>query len=287
MWNKKEKMHFKLVIVTVTYKSYDDLPKFIESYYKFNDLKNQSRLIVVDNSPSEYLKIKEFINSFNDIDYISQPQNPGFGNANNIGFDLHTSDYVLFINNDVEFIMPIFDNIIQLHDKSPKLGCIGIKQLGGAPSYFKKITSNLENNSSEFDDREHFISGAFMFFKSNIFIEIGKFDSNLFMYGEEQDLSFRLNKNSYYTEYLPKLSFLHKVGDRKKLSKFSWETTTKSFCYLCRKHNIDYQAPNKRLMNRLKKLMLYFLLKLDFREFNKLKNVYNFRKKYITNYFNN
>lgn len=279
-------MHFKLVIVTVTYKSYDYLPAFIDSYNTFNDLGDNARLIVVDNSPLDYIKVKEFINSFNDIDYISQPNNPGFGAANNVGFDLHISDYVLFINNDVEFVMPLFKDIIKHHEQYPKLGCVGIHQLGGAPSYFKKISSNLSDKKSKFIDDEHFISGAFMFFKSKVFSEIGKFDSNLFMYGEEQDLSFRMIKQSYYTDYMSKLSFLHKVGDRKKFSKFSWETTTKSFCYLCKKHNIDYHDPNKRFMNRIKKLMIFFLIKFDFKEFIKLRHFYIFRKEYVANFFN-
>jgi GT2 family glycosyltransferase len=277
-------MHFKLVIVTVTYKEDVYLSKFIKTFNEYNDLANEARLIVVDNSPSDYKNIREFIESFDNIDYLSLPENPGFGAANNHGFQLHTSDYVLFINNDVEFTMPLFKTIIEQFKKSTNLGCVGIHQEGGAPSYFRKISSTIKDNSS-FIDKEHFISGAFMFFKSKAFETIGMFDANLFMYGEEQDLSFRLIKNSYYTDYLPQLTFLHKVGDRKKFSLFSWKETTKSFCYLCKKYDIDYYSHNKRFMQRIKKLIIFFIIKLDFKEVKKLIKFYKFRTKYVHDYF--
>lgn len=60
-----------------------------------------------------------------------------------------------------------------------------------------------------------------MFFKSQIFIEIGMFDPKLFMYFEEFDLSERLLSKGYKTIYLDKYHFLHKAGHRTEQNEFA------------------------------------------------------------------
>lgn len=277
------KKKYKLVVVTVTYKSTKDLPEFVNSFYKYNDLEDDARLILVDNSPIEYREVENLIKIYLDIDYISNPENSGFGAANNIGFDLYDSDYVLFINNDVEFLEPVFEKIISIHEIEPNLGCVGIHQKGGVPSYYRKMDAPKGIDESTFIDKYHFISGAFMFFKSSIFIDIDRFDPCLFMYCEEDDLSRRLTAKEYYTSYIPTLHFLHKVGNRKKVDESVWVNETQSFCYLCKKYGLTPKMYSKGSMRRVLKLILYFFIKFDFIETYKLIKIYNYKKKYIQN----
>lgn len=78
----------KLSIVTVTYKSdVKELDLFIQSFFKYNDLGEDAKLVIVDNSPSDYANVHDLIQqSYNDIVcYISNPSNPGFGASNNVG----------------------------------------------------------------------------------------------------------------------------------------------------------------------------------------------------------
>lgn len=58
-----------------------------------------------------------------------------------------------------------------------------------------------------------------MFFKSDVFKECGYFDEKIFMYLEEFDISNRLIYNGYHTIYCAQYSFLHKVGNRRKINK--------------------------------------------------------------------
>lgn len=130
---------YKLLIITVTYKpNVKELTLFIDSYYKYNDLGNNSKLIIIDNSPTNSWEITEFTQRYKDIDFILNPSNPGFGASNNIGFTKYKSEYTLFINNDVEFLEPLFTPLIKEFEKDNSLGCIGIHQEGGAPSFFQK-----------------------------------------------------------------------------------------------------------------------------------------------------
>lgn len=273
---------YKLVIVSVTYKSnVIELKKFIDSFFRFNDLGNEAKLIIVDNSPADYREVELLIDQYKNVSYIFSPENPGFGAANNKGFDLYESEYVLFINNDVEFIEPLFQELIKIHESDERIGCIGIHQMGGAPSYFRKMTAPSNINDNVFNDQYHFISGSFMFFKSSAFVKSGKFDSNIFMYLEEFDISNRLLINKFYTLYCPQFSFLHKVGNRKEMKVFNWETGVISFCYICKKYNLDPQICSVGITRRLLLLILYHLLFFRLKEALKTWHIYKFRKKFI------
>lgn len=273
----KSKEKYKLIIVTVTYKSTKDLIPFINSFHKYNDLGEEAKLVIVDNSPQDYTEVKNIINVFEDITYIQCPSNPGFGQANNIGFKLYDSDYVLFINNDVEFLEPVFKKLIELHESNTNVGCIGIHQEGGAPSFFKKFTTPPNINKQEFDDKYYIISGAFMFFKSNVFEKCGMFDKNLFMYLEEFDISQRLNNNGYSTIYVNELKFLHKVGNRRILNEKLWRIGADSHFYICQKYNINPATGFYVINRRLRKFQLYYLITLRFKEILKVQRILNYR----------
>lgn len=258
-------MKLKLIVVTVTYLSpKNELRLFIDSFDKYNDLDGQAKLIIVDNSPHTYREIENLVKRYNHIDYLPNPSNPGFGASNNMGFKQYDSDYILFINNDVEFIEPVFKKIISVHEEDSKIGCIGIHQYGGAPSFFIKFNAPPHTTMVKFIDQYHFISGAFMFFKSDVFKKCGCFDEKLFMYLEEFDISNRLIQNGYHTVYCAQYSFLHKVGNRRIVNRKTWISLTNSYCYICSKYGIN---PKKYFSSqRLYKLLIYHLLHLNFKQ---------------------
>lgn len=266
---------YKLVVVTVTYKpDKEEFRLFLDSFIKYNDLGDEARLIVVDNSPENSWNLKTFKQDYPSVDFVTNPENPGFGAANNKGFDLYKSDYVLFINNDVEFLEPVFKPLIKEFEKDKSVGCIGIHQEGGAPSFFQKMTAPKGTTLDFFDDKLHFVSGAFMFFKSSYFEEIGCFDSNIFMYLEEFDLSERLIKHGYRTIYMNNFHFLHKVRNRKKVNDVIWIKSIPSFIYVCEKYGLDPKEKTKGLMHRLRLLFFYHLLHFDLSQAIKVLNIY-------------
>lgn len=268
------------------------LIEFINSFLKYNDLSDDAKLVFVDNSDINYRNIENLVSKFSQIDYISSPKNIGFGAANNLGADLYDSQYFLFINNDVEFIEPIFIKLINLFNLRPKCGCIGIKQIGNSPSFFVRQESEVKYSKKQiskfvrYNQEIHFLSGAFLFFKAEIFYEIGKFDSNIFIYFEEADMlnrMIRLGYNSYFEE---KLCFLHKVGDRKKSNEQLSKLGSNSFCYYLKKYNIENKIgilKNRTILRRKKQL--YFLLKLNFKEVLKLERIINYEKQLFFDYF--
>lgn len=271
----------KLLVVTVTYKSdINEFTQFINSFEKYNDIGEDAKMVVVDNSPIAYRSIENCIkHEFPHIFYIENSSNPGFGASNNIGFEKFDSEFVLFINNDVEFTEPVFKKILSTFNKDEAIGCVGIQQFGGAPSFFRKFTINQKVDDSIFNDEFHHISGAFMFFKSSVFREIGEFDNHLFMYLEEFDLSTRLRAHNYKTSYLPNLSFWHKVGNRNKTSfnEKLWKIGADSHFYICKKYGLPPTIGFYRVNLMLVKFILYFFVKLKFHEAHSALNVLIYR----------
>lgn len=279
-------MKYKLIVVTVTYKPLlSMLYAYVDSFIKYNDLGEQAKLVVVDNSPVQSWDAATFIRRYPMVAYIANPENPGFGAANNKGFESFDSDYVLFMNNDAEFTEPVFTKLIQTHEADAKIGCLGIHQTGGAPSFFKKMTAPTDVGVKEFVDQYHFISGSFMFFKSSAFIACGKFDPKLFMYFEEFDLSTRLIERGFCTKYISTLSFWHKVGSRKVISESTWKKSIPSFIYICKKYNLNPKYQSKPIMKRLRLLFTYNCLLFHFKEAKKIWNVYFYRRNLVYNEF--
>lgn len=271
-----------LSVVTVTYKpDVTELKLFLDSFYRYNDLGTDARLIIVDNSPENSWNTSVITSEYPDVAFIPNPSNPGFGASNNLGFEHYQSEYVLFINNDVEFLEPVFGEIIKEFEEDLTVGCIGIHQEGGAPSFFPKMTSPKGVDSTIFNDSFHFISGAFMFFKSSTFIECGKFDSQLFMYFEEFDISERLIAHNYKTIYLAQYHFLHKAGHRTTQNEFAARKGSDSFCYICKKYKLDYRPKNSAYIKRMRKMMIYNILIFNIKEVLKLNRIINYRKKVI------
>lgn len=273
------KMKYELLVVTVTYKpEISDLIKFIDSYERYNDLGKSSKLVIVDNSPTFFWNISKIKSKYPDVTIVENPNNPGFGASNNIGFKLFKSDYVLFMNNDTEFVEPVFKSLIKLHESDEHIGCIGIRQLGSKLSYFKKFTTPSNINCSNFNEKYHIISGAFMFFKSNAFIECGMFDTKIFMYLEEFDISERLNRKNYHVIYASQYYFLHKKErHHKEINERLWIIGAQSQLYVCKKYGLNPRIGFYGANKRLYKYLCYYLVLFKIRDLFMILRILKYR----------
>ena len=60
------------------------------------------------------------------------------------------------------------------------------------------------------------LSGAFLLIKKNVLNKIGLLDEDFFMYGEDIDLSYRIQKHGYKNFYIPTTSIIHYKGESTK-----------------------------------------------------------------------
>ncbi|VWX29106.1 conserved hypothetical protein [Moraxellaceae bacterium 17A] len=197
-----------------------------------------THLYLIDNSPSNALKN---ISDDNRITYIFNPSNPGFGTAHNIAINLafdFGSKYHLILNPDVYFEPNVIPELVRYLDLDEYIANIMPKVLypNGENQYLCKVLptpydwiGRRFNPSKRMKTRRNnyfelrftgynkimevpYLSGCFMFLRVSSLKQVGLFDENIFMYGEETDLCRRLIDGGFKTIFYPYVHIYHHFG---------------------------------------------------------------------------
>lgn len=198
-------------------------------------------IMVVDNASQrdDYNKLEKGILEMQkmNVKLVRSKINTGFGGGNAFGFQFcGKSDYVVFINNDVEFLEDDCLAVLKkFMDETPDAGVVSPQSvnehLDFVPTFdhfasvgreiLKRGTlervwpkTYLKRKKQYFQPiKVQFIAGSFMFFRRPDFEAIGGFDTNLFLYYEETDLSrnlkYKLGKSTYL---FPGVRYMHYHG---------------------------------------------------------------------------
>src|SRR5574338_177925 len=200
----------------------------------------QAEIIVVDNL-SEDNSLAYLQPQFSEVQFLANRENAGFSKACNQGLSLSKGTYVLFLNPDTIVPEDCFEKCIQFLESHPDAGALGVKMLDGAGRFLKeskrsfpspsaalyklfglsrifprsKIFSkyhlgNLDPNQTQEVD---VLAGAFMMIKKEVLDKTGGFDEIFFMYGEDVDLSYRIQKAGYKNYYFAGSSIIHFKGE--------------------------------------------------------------------------
>lgn len=263
----------QLSVVIVSYKNLTIIEDCLNSIYKYNDLGDQLEIIIVDNSPST--NIFNYVKEKWKKVIIIKNENNGFGEANNVGAKAATGKVILFLNPDTILIEPIFEFALNKFKNHKDLALFGLKLVdenldrnmsyyildgsGFLSSQFNKIFNKIDF----YLDGKMFTSGANIFILKNIFIEIGMFDENIFMYYEESDLIKRLKKMNFKTAYFKEKRIIHLEGKTTSSNLLALERRLDSLKYYCKKYN-------QNLNNYLEKEIRYTVIKI---------NIYKFMRK--------
>ena len=199
-----------------------------------------AEIIVVDNCSADnsidYLQPK-----FPAIQFIANKENLGFAKGCNIGLSLATGKYILFLNPDTFVPEDCFQKCISFLESHADAGALGIRMLDGRGKFLKeskraipspmtslyklfglsilfprsKVFSKYhlghlnENENNEVD----VLAGAFMMIKKEVLEKVGSFDEIFFMYGEDVDLSYRIQKGGYKNYYFAESCIIHFKGE--------------------------------------------------------------------------
>lgn len=235
-----------LSIIIVNYNVKEFLQNLIHSIEKAS-LNLTTEIIIIDNASDD--GSVEFIREkFPQINLIANKTNLGFGKANNIGLKQAKGKYILLINPDTIVAEDTFEKMIQFFESNDNVGLAGCKILNpdgtlqlacrrsfpGPWTSFTKVTGlstlfpkskifaryNLtyldENQTYEVDA----ISGSFMMMKREVYEKVGGFDEQFFMYGEDLDLCYRIQKAGYKVFYVHSTQIIHYKGESAKRSSF-------------------------------------------------------------------
>lgn len=200
----------------------------------------EAEIWVLDNASQDgcvaYLQTK-----FPSVQFIANPVNVGFGKANNQVLTLAKGRFILFLNPDTIIAEDSLQKTINLLEADKKAGACGIQMLDGSgkflpeskrafpnlrPALFKLIgLSALFPKSAYFNtyalgdlpaSQNHqvaVLAGAYLMVKKEVLEITGAFDEQFFMYGEDIDLSYRIEKAGYKNYYLGETFILHFKGE--------------------------------------------------------------------------
>ncbi|MBR0491135.1 MAG: glycosyltransferase [Clostridia bacterium] len=196
-------MKFDIVIVTYNSKKWmENCINSIENQKDF-DLKNLS-LYIVDNGSSdgttEYIEKRGKETTLSKIELLKTGQNLGFGKGNNYGFEKGNSEYVFFLNPDTELVentMVELENAIKNSEQD-----FAVWECRQKPYEHPKMYNILTGETS-------WASGACIIVKREVFAKIGGFDSKIFMYAEDVDISWNIRLHGYKIKYVPKAVVVH------------------------------------------------------------------------------
>ncbi|WP_199200324.1 glycosyltransferase family 2 protein [Adhaeribacter arboris] len=230
----------KLSVIIVNYNVCYFLEQALLSVRKaILKLNAPAEIFVVDNNSGDN-SVAMVQRRFPEVKLIENKQNLGFAKANNQAIRQATGEYVLLLNPDTIVEEDTFLKCCCFMDEHPEAGGLGVKMLDGTGTYlpeskrglptpwvgFYKIfgLTQLFPNSEKFAryylghldknkiQEVEVLAGAFMFLRHSVLQKIGLLDEAFFMYGEDIDLSYRIQQAGYKNFYLPHTRILHYKG---------------------------------------------------------------------------
>jgi GT2 family glycosyltransferase len=200
-------------------------------------------IIVIDNNSSDG-SFELFKNSFPSVTFLWNTINAGFAKANNQALKIAKGDYILFLNPDTIIAEDCLEKSIDFIRSHNNEVALGIKMVDGSGHFLKEskrafpspITSFYKlsglsklfphsktfakyhlgylsvNNNNEVD----VLAGAFMMIPKKILEKTGGFDEQFFMYGEDIDLSYRIQEAGFKNFYFAESSIIHFKGESTK-----------------------------------------------------------------------
>jgi GT2 family glycosyltransferase len=238
-------------------------------------------IIVVDNASGDG-SVDLLRSAFgNVIKLIESPDNLGFGQANNLAASHAKGDYLLLVNPDARLLDNAFISaLVSFLEQQPAIGIAGpeihepSKQKYVLPKKKYPSEGRLKNRDALkwLPGPYAWILGACMCLKRSLYEQIGGFDPDFFLYGEDTDICLRVRKAGYQIGYCEAAKLTHVGGASEAaaipLDKFLRKK--RGFFLFCRKH---YAAADVKRIARLSLVTTYFAsLKVAIRKLLRMGN---------------
>jgi hypothetical protein len=227
----------KTSIIIVSYNTRELLLKCLRSIYTY-EARDSVEIIVVDNNSTDG-SARAVSMIFPDVVLIPQDRNIGFAAANNIGIRRARAMHLLLLNPDTEFVDHTLEPLLHFLDCEQRVDLVGCRILNSdgslQPSIYPltglistiwvalfleklvpltkvagrwKIGIPAPQEPVEVER----VVGAFMLLRRSTLDKVGLFDESFFMYGEDEDLCYRIKDIGGRIVYFPHVSIVHHGG---------------------------------------------------------------------------
>jgi GT2 family glycosyltransferase len=232
----------KLSVIIVNYNVKYFLEQCLSSVFAAMK-ETDGEVIVVDNASDDgsvaWLKPR-----FPSVIFLEEKKNIGFAKANNKALEIAKGEFILFLNPDTILPEDALIKCIEFLQTHPDAGAVGVRMIDGSGNFLPESKRSLPTPSSAFFKLTGFSSlfpsspifseyslgnlpeksvhevdvlpGAFMMISKKVLELTGGFDEDFFMFGEDIDLSYRIQKNGFRNFYLGNISIIHFKGESTK-----------------------------------------------------------------------
>lgn len=228
----------QLSVIIVNYNSGELIgPCIVSVKEAMNRIRGE--IIVVDNNSTDGSK-ESLPQKFTDLRFILNKENLGFAKACNQGFTISSGKYVLFLNPDTTVPENALLSCVSFFETHEEAGAVGVRMISSKGKFLKESKRGFPSPSASFYKLFGFaaifpnsktfakyyqghlpetaissvevLSGAFMMIRADALKKVNGFDEDFFMYGEDIDLSFRIQKAGYKNYYLGNTVITHLKG---------------------------------------------------------------------------
>ncbi|HTR81289.1 MAG TPA: glycosyltransferase, partial [Bacteroidota bacterium] len=226
-------------VVIVNYNVRDFLNNALVSVFKALE-GFEGEVFVVDNA-SDDGSCEMLQKSFPHVHLIKNTVNVGFAKANNQALALAAGKYLLLLNPDTIVQEDTFRVLIGFFESNPDVGMAGCKilnpdgtlqlacrrsfptpwvaltKVSGLSSVFGSTKLFGRYNLTYLNPDENYevdaISGSCMMVRRDVYTTVGGLDENFFMYGEDLDWCYRVQKEGWKVFYVADTKIIHYKGE--------------------------------------------------------------------------
>ena len=232
----KARAKIDLSVIIVNYNTADEIRTCIQSVKKYtNGIIYQ--IIVVDNNSQDHSKAM-LKNEFTDIECHFFDYNSGFSIANNYAMERSESEYILLLNPDTFLIENSLKVMLDFMVRNPAVGAVSpvledsegnfqlnmsmfpdLKQqlldslyLQSAKKRYSLTENQRESIASKIPFEIDWVSGGCIMVRKSIYNEIGGFDEQFYLFGEDVDWCLRIKNGGWDIFCLPNTKVIHIGG---------------------------------------------------------------------------
>jgi hypothetical protein len=202
-------------IIIVSYNTAQLLVDCLTSLQKPDDLAKE--IFVVDNCSRDN-SVETVSVRFPEVRLIINAENRGFGAANNRALPYCRGRYVIFLNPDTTIAGDTLPKAVAYMEANPQIGLAGAKILNPDGSLQPSVSYKYpgekfaQNEVTGLAGGIACVMGAFMIARKELIEELQGFDEDFFLYGEDQDLCWRIRRRGLAIGYIAGAEVFHWGG---------------------------------------------------------------------------
>lgn len=177
----------------------------------------EKEIFVVDNASIDQ-SVTEISAQFPSVKLLANKNNRGFGAANNQALKECRARYIIFLNPDTTIKPDTLRNAVTFMDVNQHIGLAGAKILNPDGTLQESVSDKYPSEkltSGETTGLKGNIAcvlGAFMIARKPLLDELHGFDEDFFLYGEDQDLAWRIREKGFSIGYIEDAEVYHRGG---------------------------------------------------------------------------